>query len=205
MNFPPPSPEYENLIKRLDEIENNYEIASMMAVPPYDLTSKQLDMCRGYRLLCHAEIESYIEEKALTLLNYSREIWRKSSEVNIVIVSLLANFRFIENKNGQQNMTTTTKIYKIFKEFEGVIENNHGIKQKNIFNLFIPLGIEENEFDPAWLSTMDTYGSKRGETAHSSFQTQQPIDLSTEKSSLLIILSGLLYLDKKVLEICILS
>jgi hypothetical protein len=36
------------------------------------------------------------------------------------------------------------------------------------------LGLDIFELDSAWLSTMDSFGSKRGETAHASGKTQQP-------------------------------
>jgi hypothetical protein len=45
---------------------------------------------------------------------------------------------------------------------------------------------------------LDSFGSQRGEVAHSSVKTQQPIDPKTEETTVDNILAGLRELDAKM-------
>lgn len=202
------SSRYELLVKRLDELEDHY-VMELLEKPIFDLTPKELDMCRGYRLLCHAEIEDYLEERAKELLDLAKDNWFTHQKINTSLLSLFAHYKFISNpeiqsqdeigkKNTPKYMNLNDKVGKICADFkEDKIKGNHGVKQKNLISLLIPLGIDIFSLDAAWLSTMDTFGSRRGETAHTSSKTQQPIDLPSEKGDLKIILSGLKELDLK--------
>ncbi|MYW22494.1 hypothetical protein GTY48_02170 [Bacillus thuringiensis] len=204
------SDRYNNLESRLNDLENHY-VSQLYGKPVIDLNPKELDMCRGYRVLCHAEVESYLEDRALELLNHSRINWFRDKKINTSLLSLFAHYKFLDNpeinryqdveerSNNRKYMKLDEKIGKICADFkEEKIKMNHGLKQKNLINLFVPLGIDVFELDTAWLSTMDSFGSRRGETAHTSVHTQQPIDLTTEKSDLEIIKHGLREMDELI-------
>ncbi|MEC1402764.1 HEPN domain-containing protein [Bacillus subtilis] len=204
------SERFNNLESRLYDLENHY-VSQLYEKSVIDLNPKELDMCRGYRVLCHAEVESYLEDRALELLNHSRSNWFHHKKINTSLLSLFAHYKFLDNpvingyeevgegNNNRKYMKLDEKIGKICADFkEEKIKMNHGLKQKNLINLLVPLGIDVFELDTAWLSTMDSFGSRRGETAHTSVQTQQPIDLTTEKSDLEIIKHGLKELDELI-------
>ncbi|WP_324674609.1 HEPN domain-containing protein [Bacillus velezensis] len=199
---------YNNLESRLNDLENHY-VSQLYEKSVIDLNPKELDMCRGYRVLCHAEVESYLEDRALELLNFSRSNWFQYKKISTSLLSLFAHYKFLDNpeingyeevserNNNRKYMKLEEKIGKICADFkEEKIKMNHGLKQKNLINLLVPLGIDIFELDTAWLSTMDSFGSRRGETAHTSVHTQQPIDLTTEKNDLEIIKHGLKELDE---------
>ncbi|KOA81394.1 hypothetical protein ACR53_03220 [Bacillus stratosphericus] len=201
---------YYNLESRLNDLENHY-VSQLYEKSFLDLNPKELDMCRGYRVLCHAEVESYLEDRALELLNHSRSNWFQHNKIKTSLLSLFAHYKFLDNPeingyrdvgergNNRKYMKLDEKIGKLCADFkEEKIKMNHGLKQKNLINLLVPLGIDVFELDTAWLSTMDSFGSKRGETAHTSVHTQQPIDLTTEKSDLEIIKHGLRELDELI-------
>lgn len=204
------SERYDNLQSRLNELESHY-VSQLYEKSVIDLNPQELDMCRGYRVLCHAEIESYLEDRSLELLNLSRSNWFQHKKISASLLSLFAHYKFLDNpvisgyeeieerSNGRRYMSLNDKIGKICADFkEEKIKMNHGLKQKNLINLLVPLGIDVFNLDTAWLSTMDSFGSRRGETAHTSVSTQQPIDLTTEKSDLEIIKHGLKELDELI-------
>jgi hypothetical protein len=63
------------------------------------------------------------------------------------------------------------------------MRENHGIKEKNILALLLPVGINSDNIDQEWLNLLNTFGKKRGEIAHqsaASYKTTQPIDPKEE-------------------------
>ena len=50
----------------------------------------QLDRARGYRLLVHAEIETYLEDRAQAVVNSAYTAWKVDSKPRHVITCLLA-------------------------------------------------------------------------------------------------------------------
>lgn len=187
---------YRALKSRLKELEKHY-IKAFYEKDPCDWTKRQHDLARGYRVLCHAEIESYLEDMAMDLLTYSRDRWNGDKEVTIIMTSLLTYFYRPEKTDKLSTMFNKATI-----DFrKQVIEGNHGIKESNIKKLFIPLGVDVESLDTAWISTLDTYGSKRGETAHTSARVQRTIDLITEKQDLQNIVEGIEVLENIVSEL----
>ena len=56
-----------------------------------------------------------------------------------------------------------TKINKIVNDFSiEIIKKNHGIKAKNISDMFVPLGIDKEDIDGALLAALDSFGANRG-------------------------------------------
>lgn len=132
------------------------------------------------------------------MLSGARRKWNESQKVSTTIAALFAHYEKIETKQ-----TLSSKVNQICIGFErDRIKKNHGIKEDNIYKLFIPLGLEKDDFDSTWLSTLDSYGENRGNTAHTAARTQQPIDVTTELSTINLILNGLkdfdVFINKKI-------
>ncbi|CEQ21377.1 HEPN domain-containing protein [Paraclostridium sordellii] len=187
---------YRALKSRLKELEKHY-IKSFYDKDPFELTPRQHDLARGYRVLCHAEIESYLEEIATDLLKYSVDQWNINKKVTITMTAMLTYFHKTEKKDKLGTMFNQGATN--FKR--QVIEKNHGIRSDNIKKLFRPLGIDIDELDSAWVSTLDTYGSRRGETAHTSARAQQVIDLRAEKQDLVNIVEGIEALEQLIFNL----
>jgi hypothetical protein len=45
---------------------------------------------------------------------------------------------------------------------------NHGIREKNLLRLLLPIGADLSSFDPILISELDGFGERRGVFAHSS-------------------------------------
>lgn len=86
----------------------------------------------------------------------------------------------------------------IHEAYLNCVEKNHGVKQDNLCNLLVPLGIDPTGLDPVWLTNMDQFGEMRGESVHKgvSFRVARAIDPPTELSRVKALLPELEKLDK---------
>ena len=114
--------------------------------------------------------------------------WERQHIANYNLASLL-----MEHNRIEKNEPIETKLYKIVADYRNDVKNNHGIKVDNIKKLFQPLGYRTDNFDAPFLSTLDSYGEKRGEIAHMSIKrTQQLLDKNDEYNKIEEILLGII-------------
>ena len=115
-------------------------------------SSRIVDRTRGYLLLAHAEIEAYVEDVARDILDDATARWGKI--------------------NTATKRTIGTVVEEMLKQAterqRARLQNNHGIKEKNLANIFEPLGINIAGVDNVWLAAMTSFGSSRGVVAHTS-------------------------------------
>jgi predicted lipoprotein len=104
----------QNLSKRYRDLERRLSQLKKHLVEEFenknvsDLTKQQMDLARGFRVLCHAEIEAYFEDKATEMLTNAKQKWNTSNKLNITIVALFANYERIET-----SVTLNTKINQV--------------------------------------------------------------------------------------------
>ncbi len=202
------------LSNRLDELRSHLLPTDFSPIGEYE--PLQLDMAKGYRLLTHAEFESYLEDVAKDTVLYALQQWNRSKKPSMTIVSFLAayhscwavgddqnNQELIELSRGRTNPKESLKeIMDIAsKQFINKIGTNHGIKAKNFKSLILPTGIDINEFEPEMLPKLDSFGSKRGEIAHSSARVNQQINPKDELDDVNFLLDCFRQLDLKLATI----
>lgn len=145
-------------------------------------TKKEQDLIKSFVLLIHAEIEAFIEDRAKEKMNQALSQWnstRKKSNCLKSVLSFSGNELNFENDNNAKNIQY--RVNKTVAHFmNSVVDKNHGVKEKNILKILLPLGIEINEIDQTWLGIMESFGSTRGNIAHNSMQVQNRLDRSTE-------------------------
>ncbi len=159
--------------------------------PVGDYNSKEIALATAYRVLAHAEIESYLEDRALEIVQKALALW--NSEQRQTTITLLYLFAFTkvsvfsrqeERLNSIPDNTTANgesriieemlqddfnqKLGKVFNSFRKQIKDNHGVRKRNILSLLLPIGINSNEIDVDWLNEIDDFGKKRGDFAHQS-------------------------------------
>jgi len=79
------------------------------------------------------------------------------------------------------------------------LNENHGIREKNLLGMLLPIGIESDDIDATWLATIDGFGQDRGSAAHKSSavsRTQQPPDPKNEFDRVTYLLQGLKDIDE---------
>lgn len=170
--------------------------------PTGKYTPRENDLIRSYRLLVHAEFESYFEDRAIEIADRSLAEFLKSGRTNIVIAALMA-FSPLTPQSPPSSLNKISQIeipvarvQKIVGHFrKSIREGNHGIKEKNIISIFLPIGLPVAALDPTFLNTLNSYGASRGASAHQSVRTQAPIDPATETRTVSDLLKEIAKLD----------
>jgi hypothetical protein len=152
----------------------------------YDDQEKVATAALAYRVLCHAEIESYFEERVLEAVNRARIAWETNKYVSRVILCLLAfsgkEMRLppatLQASNEQKKkawpelIDIAERITPVIRDFNYMIRlKTHGIKEENLLSLLLPIGVDHSNLDPIFLADMDSFGTMRGAAAHTSSST----------------------------------
>lgn len=182
----------EHLRQKICDIEKHFQLDTYRGefgeyLPWDELRDSQKLYVRAYVALCHAEIENYFEQWAAHIVNKAFSLWETEKKITLPLFSLFVHFRFIDTKNAN----TEQKVHQMKDLFKrSVIERNDGIREDNIRELFRPLGMDDgviNSISPV----LNSFGNQRGQTVHSSTQTQKPLDIPTLISDVNNILQGI--------------
>ncbi len=210
----PQSNRYRQLKTRLTELKNHLLPNNFSATGNY--TERQQDRARGYRLLVHAEIESYLEDVSRETVTKAIRQWKSNYQPSIVIVSFLASYHsswsltseidnadLIQAARSRKNLKDSIDeiIDLAQRQFTQKIRNNHGVKDKNIKTLILPTGIDLAALDQTWLTNLDDFGAKRGEVAHKARRVQDGINPKDEYEFVQLLLNGLGELDRKIVAL----
>lgn len=184
----PNTQEYRTLRKRINELRRHFLPATFS--PTGDYSERQLDRARGFKLLTHAEIESYLESIAKTASIDAIRAYSDRSIKSTILISMLAsyhsswsshddkfNLALIErSKNRKSSDSINQLINAAGTQFQRVISDNNGIKRKSFISLFVSIGVELDDVDETLLSDLEEYGKQRGNIAHNSIQASRAID-----------------------------
>jgi hypothetical protein len=207
----PESDKFITLKTQLDRLKDEFlpEIS-----PTGSYSESQLSRTAAYRVLAHAEIEYYLEERAWTKVIDAKKAWETGKTTRTLICLLgfsdltmdkppdtLKKPSNVKQDNHDKRLEITEKINSAIKSFKKIIDNNHGVKEKNILALLLPIGIDSDDLDPAWLADMNTFGEKRGLVAHTSatsYMTIQTPDPANELNTVTQIKNELLRIDELI-------
>lgn len=169
---------------------------------------------RAYRVLAHAEVEHYLEDRAREVATNALTKWRNTGAVNRCLMALIA-FSGKEmqsppdtlapsepsaTQRHEERLKITKRVDAASRTFFQCVKDNHGVKERNILQLFIPVGFDDADFDPVWLVTMNSFGEKRGEAAHLSAHhtVSHPPDPKSEFDLVMDVLGGIEIVDEKL-------
>ena len=207
----PESDKFITLKTQLDRLKDEFlpEIS-----PTGSYSESQLSRTAAYRVLAHAEIEYYLEERAWTKVIDAKKAWETGKTTRTLICLLgfsdltmdkppdtLKKPSNVKQDNHDKRLEITEKINSAIKSFKKIIDNNHGVKEKNILALLLPIGIDSDDLDPAWLADMNTFGEKRSLVAHTSatsYMTIQTPDPANELNTVTQIKNELLRIDELI-------
>ncbi|MFM6184352.1 MAG: HEPN domain-containing protein [Dolichospermum sp.] len=206
-------PEYykfNTLEMQLDRLKDEF----IPEISPTGLYSEsQLSRTAAYRVLAHAEIESYLEERAWEVVQNAKTLWTKGKTTRSLICLLgfsgLTMDKPPDTLTPQKGSKTvkeekikiSKKIDLAVESFKRVISQNHGVKEDHILSLLLPIGIDSDDLDPAWLATMNTFGENRGLVAHksaTSYMTIKTLDPANELNTVTQIRKELLRIDELI-------
>lgn len=189
---------YSELSNRLAELEDHLITKEFSDIGDYEEQVK--DMARGYRLLAHAEIESYLEDVVRQIADKTLAKWQASNIGSKELISVLAalkNDPEISDKQLSSLKTTEETVNYSFVLFKKRITKNNGIKEKDVKALMSPIGFDIEALIPELVPLLDSFGTKRGEVAHST-SLKKEINPKDEVADVKNIHGYLEKLDKKM-------
>ncbi|MEU4964988.1 HEPN domain-containing protein [Streptomyces smyrnaeus] len=196
------SSRFQELEHRIAELEKHF-------IPsPFDPTGSYEDavyeQTRAFRVLVHAEFEAFIEDRVVEVLNTAFSRWEYSGVISTSLLSVLAYKETSHSMPESLSSATQKKKYLDLNarveaaknEFNRYVRTqNHGIKEKNILRLLMPIGFTDKEIDPVWLSVTETWATARGDVAHKSAKMQVRPDPHNEVKTVKQILAGFREVD----------
>lgn len=200
------------LRRRLDEVAAALGVHAKLV--PAD--QSDVDRIHAFRLLAHAELQSYIEEVAGRVLDVTADKANSAGVLTHAGHHLIVFYCLHPLSDKRQAMQgryppypreaalrgpgTGPALAQSLKRHRDLIERNNGVKQGNVRPILLPLGYRDELFPPGLLDQLDALGRDRGTVAHQSglvSAASWPTG-SSEIGRINSILPGLLSLEKYV-------
>lgn len=181
-----------------------------------EYSEKELDYTRGYKLLAHAEIESFIEDVSTDKIKSAIINWKTNKQPSLTLISFLASYHsswniddsasneeIIKISKGRIKSDSINKIIDLaHTQYIKRVKDNHGVREKNFLSMVLPIGICEDTIDTNLTSNLDSFGKLRGEIAHKSRRSLTVnINPQDELNTVTNILNGLRDLDLEMQSI----
>ena len=201
----PGSTRFRALQSRIRQLRKHFLPKNFHPTGTY--SERQIDRVRAFRLLAHAEIESYLEEIVVDTANSAFEAWQQRRLVTEPLMALIAYSDYRADQVPQKLPLTgprdlDSRIENCKNRFNTYVKTmNHGIREENALNMLLPVGISEYDIDSTWLSTTNSFGRERGETAHRSNQVSNPPDPKNEYDIVTQVVEGLSPIDERLLRL----
>lgn len=197
------SKEFRNLKKRITELKKHFLgfLESKKHTDTRTFSHLQLDRIRAFLALVHAEIEYYIEQRAINFAVTSFQNWKKHGIVSITLLTIIA-YSNIKFQKSILDLNPEDRLNKALCNYiGGIIKSNNGIKRENLNNILLPIGINMLEFEKTqntWLNTIEYFAGTRGGIVH---QSGIYINPKSEIGNIEMILDGLEKLDRKISQL----
>lgn len=170
----------------------------------------------AFRILTHAGIENYFEERVHEIASTARYIIEnpigypdeeliKSYKIANNILMHYSSKLSIDEKTKCDKLQTekASIIEKSFTAYLFSIKKNHGIKEINIMKMLSPIGFPIEELDQMWLASIDSFGTKRGAAAHSYplYSIRKTTSYADELKMVFKLIEDIKFIDSKLNEI----
>lgn len=175
---------------------------------------REFDRVRAYRILCHAEVEFFVENLLLDLVEAAYAEWQNNRTPSYVMLCLIAASKIgwhdlegedldLERIDPPKIRKDDTSIQQIIErsveQYRKIVKDNNGVKEQNLKLLVMPVGVALSDLDATWIANMSSFGGQRGSVAHTSrLGLRHQIDPRTEKATVDALLAGLKDFDAKV-------
>lgn len=193
-----------DLQKRLSYLQQSLLPNEFNELGDYD--NQTILLTEAYILLVHAEIESYIENVCLQLIQYVVRQWCNQSKTSPTLFCLLASYhhKWVEQEGEPKRAKDINEAINFaVAQYSNIIKSNHGIKYNDLKKMIIPTGINYDSLDTPWKNNMDSFGTLRGEIAHTSHKNRLNSSVSPQDSlnKLNSLLDGIKEFDQKIIKL----
>lgn len=151
----------------------------------------------AFRLFSHAEIESFLEMCAESIVvaisaKHQGKSLASTKKAQILLHLDMAGSYPPRSINYRPHPKDDDKIKGFLNGHLGIIAQNNGATEKDVIKLLTPIGFELHKLDKVWLASMQLLGKRRGEVAHhSAFSTTTQPTPEDERAHLVTPLWGL--------------
>ena len=123
----------------------------------------------------------------------ARARWQSTRRVGRCLLALVAfdqdgfpaPAQSLTNPPQKQSPPLAQRVDDAYTRFATYVRaQNHGIREKNLLRMMLPVGVRELDLDVTWLNHMDGFGIMRGTIAHTSARAvQQPPDNAAARAA----------------------
>lgn len=201
----PRSKRWRTLRREIDSLRKHFLPDSFHPLGTYSKQTRVQAHTRAFVVLCHAEIESYLEEWAKEIARACETMWTSSQKITepmaFLFVTLADRLEVPSTLSGpnvkdSQQLLADAAI-RLFQKYYKQVKDNNGIKEKNVLALLSPLGVPAAALGTTLLPNLNTLGSLRGTHAHQSGKAvQSGLDPETEYNRVTTLLNELASLDE---------
>ncbi|MFE6897080.1 hypothetical protein ACFVFJ_09440 [Streptomyces sp. NPDC057717] len=202
------SPRYKDMSRRITELRHNLLPARF---DPLGLYSDRVhERTRAFRVLTHAEFESFIEDRALEVVTQAHSEWKRTGRIRPSLLGLMSHWDSAPQipdaisdlgDNSSKYPTLPARIKAAKGNYTTYIKTrNNGIKQKNLLLILLPLGVTKGEINADWLDDTESWATDRGKVAHTSAKMQVQLDPKIELSIVRKVRDGFREIDKILLR-----
>ena len=171
--MPNPCKHYKHLSLRLDELRRKFLEKELCKEAQDPCTfDPDLDCIAAFKLLFHAEIEIFLEEKAKERIVQiesaisSNLPWQRDNPQIFAMQSLLCCGDPLPPKFDHGDLSARLKA--LLGKAKAKIAENNGIKEASFVALSLIAGKTTEELSSTITATLNSFGSERGEIAHKS-------------------------------------
>jgi len=168
---------------------------------------------RAYRVLVHAEIEAYMEDRSRDTALAAVSAWKDKNQVSKTLLALIAfSGRTMEKPpdsmspeqpsqvaQWDEKVKLTKRIDLAMNDFYFVLNSNNGIKEENLVRLLLPIGVDCDELDTVLVADLNSYGVSRGLVAHQrfeSYRTTEQLDPKEELKKVMSLVKSMASIDR---------
>lgn len=180
------------------------ELVALMppSSPTGSYSAEQFDLIRAFQLLAHAEIEAYLEDVACSTLTEALSRWKRDGIPRVCLSHVVLHLEFRRLPPKWSSGSQLERVEEACERFATYArKKNNGVKERNVMALLLPIGLTIRDIDATWLATIDSFGSGRGEIAHTAKSVQTPPDRDTLVGAVDQIIAGLEQLDLELVRL----
>jgi hypothetical protein len=177
-----PSASFSTLASSVQELKRIY---LNDALSTNALTPDHQELARAFVILAHSELEHYVEGacrglaqdalKAAVAGNYGKA---SIAMITFSGIGALRGGSTLSNGRNKKPRGLPARFGEAHAALLTAIDGNHGIREKHLATLAIPLGLDANTLDNTWLNELDTFCSYRGFFAHMSRTSKEASHLA---------------------------
>lgn len=163
---------FKLLKERLDELEGKF-IAEQIAAETADPLNFQpdLDKLAAFRLLIHAELEDFLEQKAkenVSAISARLGVGRWMRHSPELLALVLALRKPLPAAEALELGRFEQFIQEVIAGANAAIKDNNGVKSGSFVLLSLCAGKTLDEIDSVLSNSLNSYGKDRGDVAHKS-------------------------------------